>query len=201
MSGELETLDHLVFAISRGDRNAFASFYRATSSKLYGIVARIVRSKADADEILQEVYLKIWSNASSYSPERGSAMSWAIAIARHRSLDFIRSAHNGAMRKTLGVEAADHLTGDDVEMSIVARNTINRYLRALDEETRAMVLLAYCYGFSREELSDRFKMPANTIKTRLRRGLSTLREHLEQETIHDPDKIAALPQRNTKSHS
>jgi len=179
-----EALDRLLNAVGRGDRNAFKTLYEATSSKLYGIVLRIVRSKNDADEILQEVYLQVWSNAKNFSSHKGSAIGWMIGIARYRALDHVRSGHIRSAQKTDTLDATEHaLIEDQAERLIAEKLMLDRYLGSLDEEARTMLILAYCYGFSRDELASRFERPVNTIKTILRRALLQARKQSETEEL------------------
>lgn len=179
-----EVPDGMLEAIGRGDRNAFRSLFRITSSKLYGIVLRIVRSKEDAEDILQQVYLQVWSNAAGFSPDKGSPLSWMIGIARYRALDHVRSGHVRIERKADTLEAAEQfLVEDRAEKLIAEKLMLDRYLGVLDEETRTMLVLAYCYGYSREELALRFKRPVNTIKTNLRRALLEARKESETKVL------------------
>ena len=179
-----EVPDGMIEAVGRGDRNAFASLYRITSPKLYGIILRIVRSKEDAEDIFQQVYLQVWSNAAGFTPDKGSPLSWMIGIARYRALDQVRSGHFRFERNTETPEAAEQfLVEDRAERLIADKLMLDRYLGALDEETRTMLLLAYCYGYSREELALRFKRPVNTIKTNLRRALLETRKQSETKVL------------------
>ncbi len=176
MSEPSEGLIGLLNAVGRQDKDAFITLYKATASRLYGIILRIVRSREDAADVLQDVYLQLWSNASSFSQEKGDALSWMITIARYRALDLVRSGHARAGRKMEDLKVAERMSIEaEAETSIAEKQMLRRYLDVLDEETRAMVVLAYCYGYSREELAERFKQPVNTIKTHLHRAMLKLR--------------------------
>ncbi len=179
MDGPDDLTDWLVGA-ARGDRTAFAALYRATSAKLYGAVLRILNDRALATDILQEVYVKIWSRAESFDPARASPMVWMSAIARNRALDEVRkrrvvTVDSDSEDLQLAAPESDPLGGR-------ARNEDLRRLLScldgLDPERRRIVVQAYCHGLSREELSVRFAHPIATIKTWLRRSLLQLRECL-----------------------
>ena len=166
-------------ATATGDRAAFQKLYLATSAKLLGLLTRITRSRAEAEEVLQDVYLKVWTNASSYSPEAGSGMGWLVSIARNRAIDLVRSK-SAAATDNQDSEWFDKLsTAQDAEGEIMDRTALVHCLGALDPQVRDMIALAYIDGFSREELAERFHSPVNTIKTRLHRGLATLKSCLE----------------------
>lgn len=165
---------------ARGDRAAFAALYRATSAKLYGSVLRILDDRTLATDILQEVYVKIWSRAATYDAAKASPMAWMATIARNRALDEVRKHRIVAVDPEsedlqLPAPESDPLGGRE-------RNEQLRRLLAcldgLDPERRRIVVQAYCHGLSREELATRFAHPVATIKTWLRRSLLQLRECL-----------------------
>lgn len=175
-----EDLKAFLAGAARGDRAAFASLYRATSPKLYGAVLRILNDRALATDILQEVYVKIWSHAARFDPARASPLAWMNAIARNRALDEVRK------RRTVSVDADSedlHLAAPEIDpLGGRARNEELRRLLScldgLDPERRRIVVQAYCHGLSRDELAARFSHPVATIKTWLRRSLLQLRECL-----------------------
>ena len=171
-----ELADVLV-RVGQGDRSAFETLYRATDRKLYGVVAGIVASRALAEDIVQEVYVKIWQRAADFDPGRASPITWMAAIARNRALD-------EAQRRTLP-ETAEPTDLDgvmaDAEDPLASQErsddyrAIVRCLGELDPQRRDILLLAYYRGFSREALSRRFGHPVPTIKTWLHRSLTQLK--------------------------
>lgn len=172
----------LLEAVGAGDRVAFRALYEATSPILFGVIKRLLRSREDAEDVLQEVYLAIWRKGSDFCGSKGSLMTWLISIARHRAIDLARSKEARAYRAAMSLESAEYELPHDVSCASSAgqRLDLGRYLSALDDETRAMLILAYCDGFSRDELSVRFNYPIGTIKTRLRRGLLALKRREEE---------------------
>lgn len=171
----------LLEAVGRKDRAAFKALYDRAAPKLFAIALRILRERGPAEDALQEIFLRIWQNAASFSPDSGSALGWLIAIARNRSIDLLRSrraAPLAAMGDTTelweGIAATDG--GEAERLNLV---TLRRCLGAIEEPARSCVLLAYYEGYSREELSQRFDKPVNTIKTWLFRSLSLLKSCLE----------------------
>jgi RNA polymerase sigma-70 factor (ECF subfamily) len=172
-----DELGQLLQRVGRHDRQAFAEVYQATSAKLYGIVLRILSRRDIAEEVLQEVFVKIWERAADYDSSKASPISWMAAIARNRALDEVRRKLPVAIEDH--PEIQDYASEDETALAATMRNEDGRRLaeclQHLDPERRQMVLLAYCDGFSRDELATRFAQPVNTIKTWLRRSLAQLK--------------------------
>lgn len=174
-------LADLIEAVARGERLAFRQLYDAAAPKLFGIILRMSRSRAAAEEVLQDVFLKVWNNAGQYSKGSGSAMGWLTSVARNRAIDVLRQKTEQTMPQ--GDDGEDwfaHLAEDrDREGEMLDRNALAHCLGQIEAEKRSCILLAYYEGFSREELADKFGQPVNTIKTWLHRGLATLKTCLE----------------------
>ena len=172
-----ENLSLLMRKVAARDREAFSELYKATRAKLFGIIARILPGKGVAEEVMQEVYVKIWDKADDFDHNRASPISWMAAIARNRALDEARR------RKPISIEdmpdsfepAAE--TGhplDGQERSEMLKALL-ACLSNLDKEKREIILLAYYRGLSREALALRYDHPVATIKTWLHRSLVQLR--------------------------
>ena len=154
--------------------------YAATSLKLYGIVVRIVGREL-ADEVLQEVYVRIWRRAGDFDPSAASPITWLAVIARNLALDEAR-------RKTAASiedhpETLQHPSSDDPSADHERNEQLRRLHACLDglgQERREIVLLAYHYGMTREDISNRFGRPVATVKTWLRRSLAQLKDCLGQ---------------------
>ena len=170
-------INDLMQRVAGRDRAAFADVYRLTSSKLYGIVLRILHRRDIADEVLQEVYVKIWERAGDFDPKRASPITWMATIARNRALDEIRRKRPASIEdhpEALDV-ASDDLPARDAVLRSEDGRRLADCLTKLEPGRREMVVLAYCEGLSREELGARYGQPANTVKTWLRRSLAQLR--------------------------
>jgi RNA polymerase sigma-70 factor (ECF subfamily) len=174
------SLAELLEATARGDRAAFEALYIATSPKLLGVVLRILHSRPVAEEVLQEIYVKIWQKAERFAPAAGQPLAWMIAIARNRAIDRLRSEKNERARADDDDRILDRLAAPPAGDAAV-REDLRACLDGLDQEARDCVVLAYCSGFSREELALRFKRPVGTIKTLLYRSLKLLKACLEEE--------------------
>ena len=161
------------------DRAAFKTLYGRTSAKLYGVTLRILRDRSEADEALQEVYVKIWQRADRYVPGGYSPISWLVAVARNHALDVLRARKPQGEDIDLALDVAD--AGPNPEQAEAARgerSRIDNCLGQLDEEKADAVRGAYLDGYSYEELATRHKVPLNTMRTWLRRSLMKLRECL-----------------------
>lgn len=172
-------LPRLLADVARGDRAAFRRLYEATAPKLLGIVLRITGNRAMAEEILQETFIKVWQSAERYDPQAGQPIAWLAAIARNRAIDRIRSERADRFQDVGAENFWERLPapgGDDP----AARESLRVCLAELDEEARNCVVLAYCSGYSREELAQRFGRPVGTIKTLLHRSIRLLRTCLER---------------------
>lgn len=167
----------LLQRVARQDRAAFTEVYRATSAKLYGIVLRILHRRDIADEVLQEVYVKIWERAADYDPSRASPISWLAAIARNRALDEARRKRPASIEDH--PEIMEFASDDETALQAAMRGDdgrrLSECLARLEADRRQMVVLAYCEGLSRDELAAKYGQPVNTIKTWLRRSLAALK--------------------------
>lgn len=167
--------------IAQQDRAAFETLYKLISSKLLGVVLRIIPQRSLAEDVLHDTFLKIWRAAHQFDPNRASAMSWAATIARNAAIDHKRRRKeidlpdevlNFQMEKD---SHSNQPSGDEA-----TRLTLQHCLSKLEETQRQCVVLAYCQGLSREELSEQLDAPVNTVKTWIRRGLLSLRECVSQ---------------------
>jgi RNA polymerase sigma factor (sigma-70 family) len=175
-TGQDEYAD-LLIAVAQRDRGAFRTLYDVASPKLYATILRIVRSKPTADEILQEVFLRIWQKAESFSSDAGPGRAWMNSIARNRAIDVLRQKSFVALSGGEdGADVYERIAEDrDREADMINNASLRHCLDTIDEPARVCVLLAYYEGYSREELAQRYDRPVNTIKTWLHRSLATLR--------------------------
>jgi len=179
-AGAGDDLTRLLGRIASRDAAAFAALYNQTNPKLYGIVARILSRGDAAADVVQEAYVRIWEKAGEFDPRKGSPLAWMATIARNRALDEVRRIRPASLEdQPVSFEPA----ADEVD-PLAARErseglaSLINCLQGLDEEKRAIVLLAYYHGLSREALAKRFGRPVATIKTWLHRSLAELRDCL-----------------------
>ena len=177
MPASANDISRLLARAGDKDREAFSALYDATSAKLYGIILRILRRRDLADEVLQEVYVKIWEHAADFDPGRASPITWMATIARNRALDQVRKRTPVSIEDT--PEALDVPASDPDPLAALETSEDVRRLKAcldtLEPMKREIVVLAYLNGDSREQLSERFGAPVATIKTWLHRSLGLLK--------------------------
>lgn len=174
-------IEELIARVVLRDRQAFLDIYDATSAKLFGVCLRILKDRTMAEDALQDIYVKIWRNASSYRPGKYSPMTWLIAIARNHSIDIIRASPpvTEELEEAYDLSSVD----PDPEANAVLSGEIRRVDECMDElegQKADAVRAAYMEGFSYQELADRHSVPINTMRTWLRRSLISLRECLER---------------------
>jgi RNA polymerase sigma-70 factor, ECF subfamily len=172
----------LLVRVAQRDTAAFEAVYDATHAKLYGIILRILKRRDLADDVLQEVYIKIWDRAADFTAERGSPISWMAAIARNRALDELRKRTAVSIEDT--PEALNAASDDPHPLRALELGQDLARLRAcldtLDRQRRELVLRAYLDGDSRDSLSQRYGHPVATIKTWLHRSLAQLKACLSK---------------------
>jgi RNA polymerase sigma-70 factor, ECF subfamily len=172
-----QRLEKLMRDVALRDQRAFRTLYDATRAKLYGVILGILGERSAADDILQEIYVKIWDKAADFDPGKASPITWMATIARNRALDEVRRPR---LTIDLPDEALERVAGNDPH-PLERRQGSEQFRRlmaclaALAEERRQMVLLAYYRGWTREALAKRFDRPVPTIKTLLHRSLAQLR--------------------------
>lgn len=179
------TEEDLAVALGRvagGDEAAFVSVYEAVSPAVLGVTSAVLRDRAQAEEVTQEVFVEVWRTAGRYRRERGVVRTWVLTMAHRRAVDRVRSAQASAdrERRAARLEAAlpefDEVTEAALEHEERAR--VRRCLEGLTALQRQSVVLAYYGGRTCRELSETLSVPLGTVKTRLRDGLLRLRDCL-----------------------
>lgn len=168
--------------VATGDRTAFEQLYRATAARLLGICLRVLTDRAEAEDVLQDVYVAVWRKAPQFSPDKSSAMTWLAAIARHRAIDRLRSTPTPAARQSIELvdleDDADATPGARAEADN-ERSRLDRCLAQLDARRRTLIRTAFFDGATYEDLAARTGSPLGSIKSWIRRGLLQLRACLE----------------------
>lgn len=177
-----ERLEGLISASAQGVESAFEQLYRSTSAQLYGVLLRILRTEALAQEALQETYIRIWHNAERYRSDRSSPRTWLVSIARNHAIDVLRKRSNREdVELILDKSSLEDMS--DRKASLETRHESGQLLafclEQLTEPARECVVGAYCEGYSQEELSDRLQRPIGTVKSWIRRSLISLKDCLD----------------------
>ncbi len=168
---------------ARGDQKALQALYAETSGLLYGLCLRLMRRSDLAEEVLQDVYLRIWNRAGTFDPSRGAALTWMISILRNRAFDIMRSATYQAERVSEDVWEGQHETADPGPLQVASLGSdaraLQECLERLKEDQRRSILMAYYEGYTHSELARRLGRPLGTVKAWIRRGLEQLKRCLE----------------------
>jgi RNA polymerase sigma-70 factor, ECF subfamily len=176
----------LLPAVACGDAAALEALYDRYSSTLYALLLRILANPEDAQEVLQETFVKAWTSAKMFDAVRGSEVAWLISIARSRGIDRLRSRRirsdreNDAGREiSIHSSFVDSKTGAEQAIQSQERSAVRSALSELPEAQRVALELAYFEGLSQSEIAERLGEPLGTIKTRMQLGMKKLRERLQ----------------------
>jgi RNA polymerase sigma-70 factor (ECF subfamily) len=169
----------LLLSTAHGDERAFERLYDAVAPRVFGLIRRIVRDPAQAEEVTQEVLVEVWRSATRFDPDRGSATSWIFTIAHRRAVDRVRSEQAGTDRMRR-VATAETPYDDVVEEATahLEQQQVRRCLKGLTEMQREAITMAYYGGYTYREVADMLKVGLPAIKTRMRDGLIRLRDCL-----------------------
>lgn len=183
-----ESLEDLLQRVAVGENQAFSLLYDATAAQVYGLCLHILRNQAQAEEVAQEAFVTVWKTAVSFDPEKGSAKTWILRIAKNRAIDTLRSQLarlNREQRET----ALNHLLHfSDVEtqaLGAIEGEQVRKALEQVDEPHRTALLYCYFGGLSHSELAETTGVALGTAKTRVRTGLKKLKTLLAERSSHD----------------
>ena len=170
----------LLHAIAHGDEAALASLYDRYRLILFGLLVRILNSRQEAEDILQEVFIQVWRRAADFDERRGKPFTWLVTLARSRAIDRLRQL---SARERLAVASAQEAPPEASDASLEAyrseqKEIVAGALAQLPEEQRHSLLLAYFEGLTQSEIATRLGTPLGTVKTRMRTGMIKLRDLL-----------------------
>jgi RNA polymerase sigma-70 factor, ECF subfamily len=162
------------------DRAAFRALYHDTSAKLMGVLLRIVKERAEAEDALQEVYTRVWLRAGRYDPAKGRGMTWLIAIARNLAIDRLRARPQATSDDGLDLVQDSAPRAETRLVAMGEARRMSECFATLEPDRAEAVRGAYLTGLSYVDLAARHAVPLNTMRTWLRRSLLKLKECLDQ---------------------
>jgi len=174
-------IEALIASVALGDRAAFSALYDATSAKLFGVCLRVLKDRQEAEDALQEIFVRVWQKANRYSVNGLSPMTWLITLARNIAIDRLRARKAPSETIEAVPELADAgPTPEAVAIAASERARIAGCLGELEPARADAVRSAYLDGATYQELADRHGVPINTMRTWLRRSLLKLKDCLSR---------------------
>lgn len=179
-------LEEMIARVALGDREAFDALYDATSSKLHAVCLSVLKDRPEAEETLQDVYIKVWQNASRYASNGLSPMTWLITIARNRAIDRLRARRARPTDPAHVLDdVSDRIASDDpgpetVTIRAQERRMLDECLALLADQQAGAVRAVYLEGATYADLAAREGKPINTVRSWLRRSLLRLKDCVSQ---------------------
>jgi len=188
-----DALGALLARVSLGDRAAFATLYQQTAAHLLGVILRINTDRGQAEDLLQEIFVKIWGAAGSFDAQRAQPMTWLTSIARHRAIDSLRRRQTEPQWVTARPSLDDGEDDDVLDQmpseaagpmellgQAVQARAVGVCMKGLSGEQQQTLALAFYQGLSHSEVAEQLRQPLGTVKSWVRRGLLSLRACLER---------------------
>jgi RNA polymerase sigma-70 factor (ECF subfamily) len=163
--------------VAGGDRGALQAVYDATSSKLFGVVLRILNDRSEAEDVLQEVYISVWTKAGQFDESRASPITWLAAMARNRAIDRQRQVGRRIQRPIEDAEdiADDHESGLDAVLRTETSTRLDGCIAELEDQQQKALKTAFFDGRTYEDVATLFGVPTGTMKSWIRRSLIKLK--------------------------
>ena len=176
-----QDIEDMIHRVALNDRAAFEGLYTATSAKLFGIILRVLKDRAAAEDVLQDVYLRLWQGgAQTFATGRASPISWLATIARNRAIDRLRRMKPVSSLDGVAEPSDPAMGPEDLAVASSERAVIDACLDELKPDRAAAVRGAYLDGDTYADLAARFDVPLNTMRTWLRRSLLSLKDCLSR---------------------
>ena len=178
--GQGEAEDALLGRVGQKDNLAFEALYDRYGGAVYSLAVKMLRDRQTAEEIAQEVFLAIWRGARDFDPARGSARSWILSLAHHKSVDAVRRQRLRTAEPLSETMTAEADVAQDA-LRAVTGTEVQSALAALSDGQREAIVFAYYGGYTQQEIAKRLHVPLGTVKTRMRDGMLRLRTALEPQ--------------------
>jgi RNA polymerase sigma factor (sigma-70 family) len=171
--------EELVLQLQNRNQQAFAYLYDNYAGALNGVIYRLVEDKELAEDILQEAFVKIWNNFSTYDAAKGRLFTWMLNLTRNLTIDTLRSKGYKKQSKISGDENTVSNLGDNTTAEKFDAIGVRKHLAGLKPEQRTIIDMAYFNGCTQDEISKEMGIPLGTVKTRMRTAILELRKLLQ----------------------
>ncbi len=172
--------EELIVLLKEKNETGFHYLYDHYSGALYGIILRIVQSKEYTEEVIQDVFVKIWNSIHQYDASKGRFYTWIINIARNTAIDYLKSK---GFQNELKNQPLPDFVYNTTELSTVNNSSdyigFTNVLEGLETDKQELIDLAYYQGYTQHEISEKLKIPLGTVKTKMRNALMKLRDLLK----------------------
>ncbi len=172
--------EELIVLLKEKNENGFHYLYDHYSGALYGVILRIVQSKEYTEEIIQDVFVKIWNSIHQYDVSKGRFYTWMINIARNTAIDYLKSK---GFQNELKNQSLPDFVYNTTELSTVNDSSdyigFNNVLEGLEVDKQELINMAYYQGYTQHEISEKLKIPLGTVKTKMRNALMKLKDLLK----------------------
>ena len=178
----------LAVALAAGNQDALLELYDRYAGLAYAVAMRVLDDPGRAEDVVQDAFLKVWTNAGGFDPKRGSLRTWLITAVRNRSIDYLRGrgAHERQEQELMPELTESHTSDPWREVSLaLERMAVRQAVGSLPAEQRQTVQLAYFGGYSQREIADMTKVPLSTVKGRMRLALEKLSSYLQGRGLVD----------------
>lgn len=181
----------LLGLVIRGDKQALSALYDRYARQVYSLALRMIENQSLAEEVVQDVFMTIWTRAETYRTERGPFSAWLLSVTHNRCIDELRKRRRRARLPTVDIEelrAHPSSASDDVTHSVLAKldgHSVMEAMKQLPPAQKQVIVMAYFQGLTQSEISEALGTPLGTVKTRMRLGLLKMRDLLSQEGLKE----------------
>lgn len=170
------TQEELLPLLLKKDDRSFTLLYDNYSKSLYGIIFNLIKDKEEAEDVLQEVFVKIWKNIDTYNTSKGRLYTWMLNIARNTSIDKLRSKNFNNNQKNLSTDNFVHILDDNSKtINKIDAIGIKVFIKKLKPKCIQLIDLLFFKGYTQQEASDELEIPLGTVKTQNRNCMNELR--------------------------
>jgi RNA polymerase sigma-70 factor (ECF subfamily) len=172
--------EELIPLILKKDQRGFTIMYDMYSKSLFSVISNLVKETEDAEDVLQEVFVKIWKNIETYNETKGRLYTWMLNIARNTAIDKLRSKGYNNSQKNLSSDNFVHLLDDSNKLiNRIDTIGIREFVNKLKPKCIQLIELLFFQGYTQQEASDELEIPLGTVKTQNRNCINDLRTYLQ----------------------